>query len=144
MFSSSHTNSKSSQVSKVKQESHNLLDFSSCLLLILAITTVSLSIYSLTCIRGGLARVARLRSPPRPSYNFGNRHPFKAWPRPTSPIRAITPPQRKSASPPLTCMEIKINPGPTSLFQRLNQNQRNGIQFAAINYSPFLKVSLSN
>ena len=28
-------------------------------------------------------------------------HPFKAWPRPTSPFRAITPPQHKSASPPL-------------------------------------------
>ena len=55
--------------------------------------------------RGGLARVAKWRSPPGPHYNLGNRHPFKAWPRSTGPFRVITPPQNKSASPPLPVTE---------------------------------------
>ena len=52
-------------------------------------------------ISGGLARVARWRSPPGPPYNFQNHHPFKAWPRPTGPFRAITPPQKKCQSAPV-------------------------------------------
>ena len=64
--------------------------------------------------RGGLARVAKWRSPPGPYYNYEKfskwPHPFKACPHPTGPFWAIMPPPENKwqSAPASKCFNLNV------------------------------------